>query len=286
MGEGPSEKSAEPKSDEGFFDYRIRFQNHVGEQSSPLQCVVPIGLYDPEIELFHPYATGVFISTNGLVCTAKHVFEFEEQFLDSMSHLSARAYPAIYQYYPDHTVNIRPIAAVHTHTDFDLAVAVCAPFKHLQTGAPFENMMQALTVDQFPVGTKVHQYSYPEPILFDEAGTSKIMMIPLCTEGVIIDWLPEGMGRLFPSPVYVIEGYVGAGSSGGPVMDETGRVIAITSRGCEAGNYYYAIPVRCIAHIKMDSVMLISEPQIRGPTINEMAGRGMISFVWRKDDHS
>jgi len=77
-----------------------------------------------------------------------------------------------------------------------------------------------------------------------------MMMIPLSTTGTIIDWLPGGMGRLFPSPVYVIEGYIGAGSSGGPVMDQTGRVIAISSRGCEAANYYYAIPVRGIADIK------------------------------------
>jgi hypothetical protein len=281
-GDGQDERQEPPT--EGFFDPRVTFRNHKGEESSPMQCVVPVGLYDPKIDLFQPIATGVFIATNGLVCTAKHAFQFEPQFLESMEHLSEATYPAIYQYFPDHTHTIRPIVAAHAHPTFDLAVGVCEPLHHLKTGEPFENMMQALTTDQFPIGTRVHQYSYPDAFVFDREGTLQVLMIPLCTEGKIIDWLPEGMGRLFPSPVYVIEGYIGAGSSGGPVMDETGRVIAISSRGCEAANYYYAIPVRYIADIKMESVMLVSPPQLRGPTIREMAARKMISFVRREDD--
>lgn len=269
---------------EGFFDDRIAFCNHRGVESSPIECVVPVGLYDPKIELFQPIATGVFIATNGLICTARHAFQFEPQFLRSLDYLSEVTYPAIYQYFPDHTHTIRPIAAAHAHPQYDLAVGVCAPLHHLKTGAPFENMMQALTTDQFSVGTKVHQYSYPDPILFDQDGKLQIMMIPQCTEGTIIDWLPDGMGKLFPSPVYVIEGYIGAGSSGGPVMDETGRVIAISSRGCGAADYYYAIPVGHIADIKMRSILLSSPPQIRGPTIREMAARKMISFVRRADE--
>jgi hypothetical protein len=277
-------RQREKVPEHGFFDHRVFFHNAKGEESSPMECVVPIGLFDPEIELFHPIATGVFISTLGLVCTARHAFIFERQFMEAMSHLSDRSYPAIYQYMPDHTFYIRPIATVHGHPKFDLAVAVCEPLNHLATGEPFENMMQALTTDHFPIGTKVHQYSYPEPILHQHEGRLQVLMIPLSTAGTIIDWLPEGMGRLFPSPVYVIEGYIGAGSSGGPIMDDTGRVIAISSRGCEAENYYYGIPVRCIADIKMESVVLSSPPEIRGPTIREMAARGFLSFVRPKDE--
>lgn len=267
--------------DDGFFDHRVFYHNSKGEECSPMECVVPIGLFDPATEMFQPFATGVFIADNGLVCTARHVFEFEEQFLESMSHFSEAAYPAIYQYLPDHTFTVRPVAAAHPHPRFDLAVAVCPPLFHLPTQTPFHNMMQALTDEQFQIGTKVHQYSYPGPNLFDTENGLQVVIIPSCTEGVIIDWLPKGMGSLFPSPVYVVEGHVGAGSSGGPVMDETGRVIAITSRGCEAANYYYAIPVRGIADIEMHSVLLSTPPQVRGPTIREMVSRGMISFVER-----
>ena len=142
----------------------------------------------------------------------------------------------------------------------------------------------ALTTDVMPIGTRVHQYSYPDPVIFDQPEGPQLLMIPLHTEGRIIDWLPKGMGSLFPSPCYVIEGYIGAGSSGGPVMDETGRVFAISSRGNAAADYYYAIPVQAIADIVISSVILSTPPVIAGPTIREMVTRGLVSFVERVDE--
>ena len=280
----PSVPQRRKVPDEGFFDYRVFFHNNEGKEASPMECVVPIGLYDPGIELFQPIATGVFVSTIGLVCTARHAFVFERQFIESMSHLSDASYPAIYQYFPDHTFKIRRIAAVHPHPKFDLAIAVCEPLRHLTTDESFENMMQACTDEILPIGTNVHQYSYPDPLLHEQDGTLQVVMIPLCTKGTIIDWLPKGMGRLFPSPVYVVEGYIGAGSSGGPVMDQTGRVIAISSGGCDTENYYYAIPVSGIADIQLHSVMLSSPPELRGPTVREMVARGFMSFVRRVEE--
>lgn len=248
--------------------------------------VVPIGFFDPEIDLFHPFGTGLYISEIGLLCTARHVFEFEDSFLETMRHLSDRAYPAIYQYYDNHTANMRPIVAAHGHPRFDVAVARVQPFHNLETGEPFKNNMLALTIDIMPIETRVHQYSYLDPVVFAEplACGTQLMMIPLHTIGKVIDWLPEGMGRLFPSPCYVIEGYIGAGSSGGPVMDETGRVFAISSRGNAADNYYYAVPVQAIADIRVTSVMLSTPPEICGPTIKEMVTRRLISFVRRADE--
>jgi len=265
--------------DKKFFDHRINFRNDSGAPSSPLEMVVSIGFFDPAIELFHPFGTGIFISEIGLVCTARHVFEFEQQFLDSMRHLSERSCPAVMHHFDDHTTGIRPIVAAHGHPRYDLAVARIEPAVYLETGETFSNKVIALTTDLFPIGTKVHQYSYPEPILFEQPQGLQVLMIPLMTTGTIIDWLPKGMGTLFPSPCYVIEGYIGAGSSGGPVMDETGRVFAISSRGCVGADYYYAVPVQAIADIRVTSVHLSTPPAIVGPTIKEMAARGFLSFV-------
>jgi len=156
------EPATDPSRDaprEGFFDHRVHFHNSQGVESSPIECVVPIGIYEPTIDLFQSFATGVFISEKGLVCTARHVFQFEPQFFESMPHLTDAAFPAIYQYLPDHTHTIRAVLAAHPHPKFDLAVAVCAPLRHLPTDMPFDNMMQALTDEQLPIGTKVHQYS-------------------------------------------------------------------------------------------------------------------------------
>lgn len=274
--------------DEGFFDHRIGFVNHAGRQSSPLEMVVPIGFFDPTIELFHPFATGVFVSEVGLVCTAEHVFQFEPQFIESMKHLSKFSFLAVYQFDDKHHSYIRPIIAVHPHEKFDLTIARLEPSYNQKTGEAFRNKMMACTTDILPLDTVVHQYSYPDPVVFAEPtpeGT-QLLMIPLHTKGKIIDWFPEGMGKLFPSPCYVIEGYIGAGSSGGPVMDETGRVFAISSRGNAADDYYYAVPVKQIADIIVSSVMLSSPPEIMEPTIRQMAARGLMSFVeLKKDDN-
>ncbi len=268
--------------DEGrFFDHRISFVNDTGAPSSPLETVVAIGFFDPTVELFQPFATGVFISHIALVCTARHVFDFEPQFLDSMRHLSRRSFPAVMQHYDDHTTGIRPIVAVHAHPRYDVAVARLEPAIHLGTGEPFSNKTLALTTDWFEIGDAAHQYSYPDPVLLDQPEGLQVLMVPLVTEGKVIGWFPDGMGSLFPSPCYAIEGYIGAGSSGGPVMDRTGRVFAISSRGCSGGDYYYAVPVQAIADIRITSVMLSSPPAIEGPTIKEMVGRGLISFVER-----
>ncbi|MBA4760891.1 serine protease [Sphingomonas sp.] len=275
---------APPPQQEGFFDHRVSFINHAGDPSSPLEMVMPIGFFDPSNALFHPFGTGVFVSHVGLVCTARHVFQFEPRFLESMSHLSPDSYPAIYQFYDDHSAGVRPIIAVHGHPRFDVAVARVEPVHHRTTGEAFSNKEMALTTDVMPIGTRVHQYSYPDPVIFDQPEGPQLLMIPLHTEGRIIDWLPKGMGSLFPSPCYVIEGYIGAGSSGGPVMDETGRVFAISSRGNAAADYYYAIPVQAIADIVISSVILSTPPVIAGPTIREMVTRGLVSFVERVDE--
>jgi hypothetical protein len=272
------------KNDGKFFDHRINFVNAAGDPSSPLEMVVAIGFFDPTIELFQPFATGVFISEIGLVCTAKHVFEFEPQFLASMKHLSARSFPAVMQHYDDHTTGIRPVVAVHPAPRFDVAIARLEPAVHVVSGETFSNKILALTTDRLTIGDTVHQYSYPDPIIFDKSQGLQLMMIPLLTEGKVIDWFPKGMGSLFPSPCYVIEGYIGAGSSGGPVMDQTGRVFAISSRGCSGGDYYYAVPVQAIADIRITSVTLSTPPVIEGPTIKEMVARGFISFVKRVDE--
>lgn len=273
------DSEGEASDPNGFFDHRIHYANQGGNPASPMECVIPIGIFDPVKDFFQPIATGVFIGIEGLVCTARHVFEYGPQFVREMSHLSDSSYPAIYQYFPDHTMTIRPIIAVHEHENYDLSVALCMPLKNKATGKRFENMMHAMSKDLVPIGTAVHHYSYPDPVVFEKEESLDVMMIPLCTTGKIIDWFPEGMGALFPSPVYVIEGYIGAGSSGGPVLDEYGRVIAICSRGCPGADYYYAIPVREIADIRVTSIGLATPPEISGPTIREMAARKMISFV-------
>lgn len=112
-----------------------------------------------------------------------------------------------------------------------------------------------------------------------EDGKLDTVMIPLSTPGRIIDWLPNGMGSLFPSPAYVIEGYIGAGSSGGPVMDTSGRTVAICSRGCADANYYYAVPVREISEIVLPSVGLSGDPPVLNPTVRDMMDRSLISFA-------
>lgn len=264
---------------EGFFDDRVDFRSVDGVRCSPMEIIVPIGFYDPSIDLFHPFGTGLFISSRGLFCTAKHVFEFEPEFLAQFGHMSPNAYPAIYQYYPDHTANIRPIAAAHAHEQYDLAVGVCEPFKNLKDGSIFHNALHALSSEIVRIGTDVHQYSYPNPILHHDGKKLETVMIPLSTKGRVIDWLPNGMGGLFPSPVYVIEGYIGAGSSGGPVLDGSGRAFAVCSRGCDAGNYYYAIPLKEIADIVVSSVELGGTNPMKNPTIRDMSQRKLISFV-------
>ncbi len=274
-----SEVTNSAQSAEGFFDSRIQYGNGKGNLASPMECVVPVGIFDPERDFFHPIATAIFIATEGLICTAKHVFEFEPKFLQQMSHLSPASYPAVFQYFPDHKTMPRPVVAVHNHPSYDLAVALCMPLTNNSTGERFENMMHAMSAEYLPIGADVHHYSFPDPLIYEKEEGLQTVMIPLCTTGKIIDWLPSGMGSLFPSPAYVIEGYIGAGSSGGPVMDQYGRVFAVASRGCPGANYYYAIPVREIADIRVTSLGLATPPQITGPTIREMVGRKMISFV-------
>lgn len=153
-------------SENGFSDHRISFRNGDGIEASPLECVVPIGLYDPQADLFQPIATGVFVSYLGLVATARHAFVFEPQFQSLLRHLSNESYLAIYQYFPDHSYTIRPILCAHSHPIYDLAIAVCVQLTAQSTGLRFENMMQGCTTEIMGIGTPVHQYSYPDPLVF------------------------------------------------------------------------------------------------------------------------
>tara|TARA_R110000868_G_scaffold141226_1_gene357514 strand:+ start:1127 stop:2299 length:1173 start_codon:yes stop_codon:yes gene_type:complete len=120
----------------------------LGEPSSPFEMVVAIGFFDPTIELFQPFATGVFISEIGLVCTARHVFEFEPRFLASMGHLSPRSFPAVMQHYDDHTIGIRPIVAVHPDRRFYLRYERPQATRPIYTLDYLKSIGGALTTDE------------------------------------------------------------------------------------------------------------------------------------------
>ena len=106
------------------FDHRISFLNSNGGEAAPPEVILPFGFYCPISDTFHPHATGFYFSWEGLICSAKHAFEFDKRFRAQMSHLSDRSYLVAYQIMPDRTFVYRRIMAAHAHPKYDLAVAI------------------------------------------------------------------------------------------------------------------------------------------------------------------
>jgi serine protease Do len=105
---------------------------------------------------------------------------------------------------------------------------------------------------------------------------------PQGLEGSFSEGLVSGLRKLEGSSVYQISAAVSPGSSGGPVLNQSGAVIAVTTFGMRAGqNLNFAIPIRYIKPLLgKPSKTLISA--LRVQKSSDISAKNEIRRLWNQ----
>jgi hypothetical protein len=246
------------------------FQNPYGEPCAISDVVGALCIKRHERLPFEPIGTGFLIAGCGLFVTATHVVE----------ELSDRAsrYPdakvAFYHTMPDNSGGFRPIAATYFLKNSDVAVGLCAPIIDPASKKLRRNNQLILSSDIPLVGEPSKTISFPHGMATAGRDGGTTVLIPDVLDGKIIQTFPKGRGATFPTPCLVIEGTLQGGSSGGPVLDQHGRVIGVNSMGGDHLDYWYAGFISDIVNLRIIGLGLpLPDQKVRlHPSIKSLCG--------------
>ncbi|MDH0123313.1 serine protease [Brucella intermedia] len=212
------------------------------EWSSPKQAIAPIFAVSKDSNREWQFlGTGFFIA-QGLLVTARHVFEgiYEEWGEDGFRNQINDPY--IIHNVSGNNAIIRPIISTSTSVHTDTIVA--------QVGT-IPNQINAclpLKRDKPKPGDLAFTYAYPNTKVFDGPDGRDVVMEPSFYRGNVIEYFPKKRDSTFIKwPSFQVDFYMHPGASGGPVFDKDGKVFGINCASME--------PDRNIAYVtSIDSV--------------------------------
>lgn len=196
-----------------------------GNSGAATEAIVPI-LKQLEDTSWRLIGTGFFITTSGVILTAKHVM------MDVVDSNGQQKFPAaICQFLPQNSYLIRPIIRFSTNEFTDISVAIPAPMTSENSGLSLSNRILSLSTRDLSVGEKVFTFAYPNTVHLG-GEIPQIHFNPRFYEGRISQFYENGRDKTFlPSPCYETTITIHPGASGGPVFDCNGFVCGINSTG-------------------------------------------------------
>jgi hypothetical protein len=215
--------------------------------------------------------TGFFIAGNGVFATAKHVL------FDVLDDNGQQTFPiGIFHFFPDDQFIIRPVLRCSHNTIADVAIGVAAPATHNETGEFLSNPTLILTTEVPAVGDLVTTYAYPNTKI-ERVGTKQVLnFIPDFYEGRLEEMHLEGRdASMLPGPCYRTSIFMHGGASGGPVVDQRGRVFGINSTGFHGMDVSYVSRINELFPLSLD---VEESGTVRTLSIPEIANRGWITF--------
>ena len=175
--------------------------------------------------------TGFFITNSGIFATAKHVL---------LSAHNGGHSIFTWQFIPPNQWLIRPVLQFSFHEEADVAIGVCSPARHEETGALLSDTRVRLTTNVHSIGDLVATYAYPNTIIETTPQGQILSFDPNFFEGNIREYLPNGRDRIMLiGPCYRTDMVIHHGASGGPVAGPSGRVFAINSTGFDGTDDSY-----------------------------------------------
>jgi hypothetical protein len=246
-------------------------QSGKGEKTDPGLAIFPI-LKKVEGK-YLVIGTAFFITASGNFVTAKHVMAdvFDEE--------GKQKYPIFgLQLLSDNKYIIRKVRRCNINTKSDVAVGALEQPRHEVTGELLRNKIVILTLIEPRQGSRIATYAYPESVTDIDGNTQTLRIKSDYYGGILEEYLPEGRDKsMLPFPCYRGSVRILGGASGGPVMDEQGRVFGINCTGFEGTNIGYFARINEILALTLDDVD-IDGTHRDSIDIIELAEKGYIVF--------
>ncbi|MBY0535976.1 MAG: serine protease [Chitinophagaceae bacterium] len=134
----------------------------------------------------------------------------------------------------------------------------------LKVDPPFQLASLNLSLDSIPaVGTNSYVYGFPNPVANNPYLSNVSAAAPSFTKGIVSSWKTT----IHQWPVFQMDATINHGNSGGPVCNDKGEVIGMTTfgslddnaRGLAAG-LNFAIPMSIVKEFIPDSIELKKSP--------------------------
>lgn len=247
------------------------FRSDTGEKVAHCDAIFPIVRSDDGVPVI--VGTGFYIAREGLFVTARHCFECDGEIASSKPFV-------IFHFAEGNTYLQRPIMRAWHSAHADVSVGIAAPMHHTATKEPLLNKMMTLTAERPPLGTQVVTYAFGKSRKEMDGTKTKLMFGPRFSDGILIDYFPNGRDRsMIPWPVYETSVVIHGGASGGPVVGENGTVFAINTSGIDGQpDVSYVTPIDFILDAEIENVVLPPNPAPRTVQLRDLARRGSVAF--------
>lgn len=200
---------------------RPSFKNDKGDITQHTSAIVPIVTVDKQTSKTIFIGTAFYISTNGLLLTAKHnLFEKENQVYDNLG---------VIHILPENKYILRPIIKYIYSEEYDISYLMPAEIKN-KNGEIVTNHILTLTETIPVIDEQLSTYAYPNSKSYD----SEIHFNADFFLGNFKEYYPDGFSFL-KHPCYRTSILIKGGASGGPVFNNSGQVFAVNSTGYDLG---------------------------------------------------
>lgn len=247
------------------------FHNKQGKILGGERFIFPIcGWEDTEKKYFVQLATAFLLSRDGLIITAKHVFEPNNEVspdtdMEKEKELELYAF-AVMSDKHYHKIPIKPHRILSDISD--ISFGQLYPLKHKKTNNHylFDNVLK-LSSKIPEIGDRVFTYSYPGSgfSIIPQDDRNHYQFTPTVFNGVIKEHHLEGLNSVPPlGPCVSTTMETQDGVSGGPVFSSKSQVIGINSaKGIGSGVSYFT-PIRYILEVpfEMNEEGILSEETI------------------------
>ena len=227
--------------------YNASFKDGSGKPIDGGRGICPIFAVEENDKIIF-LGTGFFITTNGLLITAKHCLQKNNgegyksvhiiQFLENNKWIRRNMYKPYFN-------------------SSDIAVVVPRMYTDTATGLPIKNIVPTITTRIPAIGEKIASFAYPKTIVNQDYDLKTINVITDTTWhfGEIEDFHPSGISFL-NNPCYQSSMHILGGSSGGPVANTDGKVFAINSIGADVADglepYSFLTPIANCLDIEIE----------------------------------